>query len=63
VTAADAARALEAGVSEAALRDAVWVCVCFSIFTRVADGLGFTLLDEAGYRRSGQFLWRRGYIL
>jgi alkylhydroperoxidase family enzyme len=61
LTPADAQQALAAGVSKDALRDAVWVCMCFSVLTRAADALGWRLLDEAGVRRSARRLWRRGY--
>ena len=58
---ASAQRALAAGVSRAALRDAVWVCMCFSVFTRAADALGWTLQDAAGLTRAADRLWKRGY--
>ena len=63
VTAADAQRAIDAGVSKAALRDAVWVCMCFSVFSRAADALGWRLLDEDDLRRSARRLWRKGYVV
>ena len=63
VGAADAALALDAGVSPDALRDAVWVCSIFSIFTRAADALGWELMSRKGYEASADHLWSKGYIL
>ncbi len=63
IDAADAARALGAGVTKAALRDAVWVCMCFGVFTRVADALGWQQQDARGIARSSKMLWTRGYVL
>ena len=36
----DAARALAAGVSREALRDAAYVCAAFNVITRFADAIG-----------------------
>jgi len=48
VSPADVGAARQAGVSDAAIRDALWVCSLFNIINRVADALGFQLLDEQG---------------
>jgi len=60
---ADAEPALRLGVTKEALQDALYVCFLFSIFARLADTLGWTLLDQAGYDASGGRLWKRGYLL
>jgi hypothetical protein len=52
---------LAAGVSHEAVRDIAYVCYLFSIYTRLADSLGWDLLDDAGYRASGRSLLKRGY--
>jgi alkylhydroperoxidase family enzyme len=52
---------LVAGVSREAAADVVYVCFLFSIYTRLADTLGWALLDDAGYRASGRRLLQRGY--
>lgn len=62
VTAADAEPALRLGVTKEALRDALYVCYLFSIYTRLADTLGWALLDEEGYAASGRRLLARGYL-
>jgi hypothetical protein len=54
---------LNAGVSEDAVRDAVYVCFAFNLLDRVSDALGFELMDEKGYRRGAQVLLRVGYKL
>ncbi|HLY85117.1 MAG TPA: hypothetical protein VKO84_01190 [Gaiellaceae bacterium] len=41
LTEADARRALDAGVSRDALRDAATVCAFFNMITRLADSLGW----------------------
>jgi alkylhydroperoxidase family enzyme len=61
VSADDARPMLAAGVSREAAADAVYVCFLFSIYTRLADTLGWALLDDAGYQASGRHLLRRGY--
>ena len=63
VAASDARDALLAGVSKDALRDAVWVCMCFGVFTRAADALGWQLQDPRGVAQSKKMLWKRGYVL
>ena len=54
---------LEAGVSEDGVIDAIYVCFAFNLIDRVADALGFDLMDEAGYRQAAQVLLKFGYQL
>ena len=54
---------LSAGVSEDAVRDAVYVCFAFNLIDRVSDALGFDLMDEKEYRRGAQVLLKVGYKL
>jgi alkylhydroperoxidase family enzyme len=63
VGADDLRATLEAGVSEDAVLDAMYVCFAFNLIDRVADALGFDLMDEEGYRRGAQILLRFGYKL
>lgn len=63
VGADDLRATLEAGVSEDAAIDAMYVCFAFNLIDRVADALGFDLMDEEGYRRGAQALLRHGYNL
>ena len=51
-----------AGVSDAAIEDAVYVCTFFNIIDRVADSLDFTVLSPEEFtRRAGRFL-EEGYL-
>jgi hypothetical protein len=63
VGAGDLRAILSAGVSEDAVRDAVYVCFAFNLIDRVSDALGFDLMDEQQYRRGAQVLLKVGYQL
>jgi alkylhydroperoxidase family enzyme len=63
VGADDLRATLDAGVSEDAAIDAMYVCFAFNLIDRVADALGFDLTDQEGYRRGAQVLLRFGYKL
>jgi alkylhydroperoxidase family enzyme len=54
---------LDAGVSEDGAIDVMYVCFAFNLIDRVADALGFDLMDEAGYRRGARVQLRFGYRL
>jgi hypothetical protein len=47
----DASRALDAGASKEALRDAAYVCAAFSVITRYADAIGATPHSQSGLTR------------
>jgi alkylhydroperoxidase family enzyme len=47
----DASRALAAGVSREALRDAAYVAAAFNLITRFADAIGAKPHSEAGLSR------------
>jgi hypothetical protein len=50
-------------VSQDGVIDAMYVCFAFNLIDRVADALGFDLMDEEGYRRGAQVQLRFGYQL
>lgn len=52
-----------AGVSEAALDDAITVCFIFNLITRVADALGFAVPSPEDFSRQANMLLKRGYRL
>jgi alkylhydroperoxidase family enzyme len=52
-----------AGVSDAAIEDAIHACVLFNVYDRMADALNFHLPGPAGYAASGRSLMQRGYLL
>ncbi len=54
---------LAAGLSREGVADVAYVCYLFTVYTRLADSLGWALLDDAGYRASGRSLLKRGYGL
>jgi hypothetical protein len=54
---------LSAGVSEDAVRDAIYVCFAFNLIDRVSDALGFDLMNESEYRRGARVLLKIGYKL
>jgi uncharacterized peroxidase-related enzyme len=61
VTGADAEAVLAAGVSEAALTDAIAVAAVFNIITRYADALDFAMPTGAEFSRAADMLLKRGY--
>jgi alkylhydroperoxidase family enzyme len=56
---ADAVRA--AGVSDGALREAIYVAVLFNTIDRIADSLDFRVLSDRGFKLGARFLLRAGY--
>ena len=52
-----------AGVSDAAIEDAIHACVLFNVYDRMADSLKFHLPGPAGLAASGRSLMQRGYKL
>lgn len=55
----DAAAVRAAGVSEAALLDAIYICAAFNLIDRVADALGFEIPASFAKGAAGQL--QRGY--
>jgi len=60
---ADAQRARDAGVSDAALTDAVHVCALFNMIDRVADAMAFFVPTPEQFARDAPGMLRRGYRL
>src|SRR4051812_45711511 len=58
---ADAEPLNAAGLSLAAIEDAVHVCALFNIYSRVADALGFDVPSPEGFARLSDVLLSRGY--
>jgi alkylhydroperoxidase family enzyme len=57
----DAAAPRQAGVSDFALRDAVYVCALFNLIDRVSDALDFAIPSPEGFRKGAKVLLRFGY--
>lgn len=63
LSAADVRPLREAGLSDAAIEDAIHVCAVFSVFDRLADSFAFDIPDERGFAISASMLLKRGYAL
>lgn len=61
ITAQDARRALDAGLTADRLRDAAAVAAVFSMITRNANALDFEVPSPADFDRAAVMLLRRGY--
>ena len=51
----------EAGVSDGAIADAIYVCILFNIIDRIADSLDFQVPEPKEFSRAATFLLKRGY--
>jgi uncharacterized peroxidase-related enzyme len=61
VTAADVAPLRSAGLSDAAIEDAIHVAALFNIYDRMADTLDFDIPDRTGFAQSAARLLTHGY--
>ena len=61
LTAADVAPLRAAGISDAAIEDAIHVCTLFSVYTRLADTFEFDIPSEAAFDQGAVSLLTRGY--
>lgn len=61
LTAGDARAVRDAGLSDAAIEDAIHVCALFSIYDRLADSFEFDVPDRRAFAASAEMLLRRGY--
>lgn len=50
-----------AGLSDAAIEEAIHVCALFNIYTRVADAFGFDVPGADAFSKSADMLLSRGY--
>lgn len=50
-----------AGLSDEAIRDAVYVCVAFNIIDRIADAFDFEVPSPDHVRNAARFLLKMGY--
>ncbi|MFP5284308.1 MAG: hypothetical protein ACLGI9_01070 [Thermoanaerobaculia bacterium] len=51
----------EAGLSDDAIRDAIYVCVAFNIIDRIADAFDFEVPSPDHVRKAARFLLKMGY--
>jgi uncharacterized peroxidase-related enzyme len=61
LTVADVAPLRQAGLSEAAIEDAIHVCTLFSVYDRLADSFEFDIPEQAGFEQGATTLLKRGY--
>lgn len=59
----DAQRVCDAGVSDAALADAIHVCALFNMIDRVADAVSFRVLTPEQFAHAAPGMLKRGYRL
>jgi len=50
-----------AGLSDAAIEDAIQVCAGFQVINRIADALEFHVPTAAQFARAAPIMYRRGY--
>ena len=58
----DVAALYAAGISQAAVNEAIYICVLFNIIDRIADALDFAL-PSSFKGRSAKLILKRGYAL
>jgi alkylhydroperoxidase family enzyme len=63
LTREDAARALESGVSRAALADAIHVAALFNMIVRLADALGWDVPSFEAFEARADRMLASGYAL
>jgi uncharacterized peroxidase-related enzyme len=51
-----------AGLSDAAIEDAIHVCTLFNVYDRLADSFAFHIPDDKGFAQSANMLLKRGYL-
>jgi uncharacterized peroxidase-related enzyme len=61
VTAADVQPLRAAGLSDAAVEEAIHVSAIFNVYDRLADAFAFDIPDEKGFAMSATMLLKRGY--
>lgn len=61
VSPADVKTLREAGLSDAAIEDAIQVCAAFQVINRIADAMEFHVPTEAQFARAAPIMLKRGY--
>lgn len=61
LSAADVAPLRRAGLSDAAIEDAIHVCTIFNVYDRLADSFEFDIPDAEAFRQGARSLLKRGY--
>jgi uncharacterized peroxidase-related enzyme len=58
---ADVVPLRQLGLTDAAIRDAIYVCAMFNLIDRVADSLDFSIPDARSFDIGAAMLLKRGY--
>lgn len=61
ICAEDVAGMRDAGVSDAAIEDAMYVCFCFNVLTRLADAFDFEIITPTQFEKSAKGMLKFGY--
>lgn len=61
VSAQDVAVLRNAGLTDRAIREAIYVCFLFSVMDRLADAFDYTIPSAKSTGRAARFLYRMGY--
>jgi alkylhydroperoxidase family enzyme len=62
LSAADVRPLRAAGLSEAAIEDAIHACALFNVYDRLADSFEFAIPEQAGFEQGATRLLRSGYV-
>jgi alkylhydroperoxidase family enzyme len=57
----DVRKLREAGLSNEAIRDAIYICAAFNVIDRIADAFGFEVPPPDHTRNAARFLLKVGY--
>ena len=57
----DVRKLREAGLSQEAIRDAIYVCAVFSVIDRIADAFNFQVMGPEDLPNAARFLLKMGY--
>lgn len=58
----DVAPLRAAGLSDAAIEDAIHVCTLFNVYDRLADAFEFDIPEQEGFEQGATTLLKRGYV-
>jgi uncharacterized peroxidase-related enzyme len=61
IGAGDIAPLRAAGLTDRAIREAIYVCFLFSVMDRLADAFDYTIPSAKSTERAARFLYRMGY--
>ncbi|GAB4581740.1 MAG: hypothetical protein Fur0022_44900 [Anaerolineales bacterium] len=51
------------GLNDQAIQEALYVCTLFNMIDRWADAFDFHIPSDEGFKKGGQTLFKRGYVI